>query len=332
MCGLAAASQVGHSSQVEAMLPAVPAALSGKFNAADTVVRGRTGIKTNRLAMGSGTVGANHHSNQTAPAAWKQGFVTTSDGVRLHYIEAGSGASIVLQPGWTMPADIWEPQINALSKSFHVVAIDPRSQGKSDRPTDGHYPERRAQDIKEVIDKLQLAPVTLVGWSLGVTEVLTYIDQFGTSTLRGLALVDGEIGHDPDPKRAADLWARAKEYQIRRAAWTAQFVRSMYKKPQSEAYLKKVTDAAMSVPTNSALLLVLNAYASGRDWRPVLSKIDKPVLYLISTTSKDQAEALKEKVPSSRIEIFGDAGHALFVDESDRFNSSIAEFVAENQP
>lgn len=261
-------------------------------------------------------------------AAWKDGFITTSDGVRLHYIEAGSGASIVLQPGWTMPANIWEPQINVLSKNFRVVALDPRSQGKSGRPTDGHYPERRAQDIKEVIDKLQLAPVTLVGWSLGVVEILSYIDQFGTSSLRNLVLVDGEIGHDPDPKRIAGLWAQAREYQVRRAEWTAKFVRSMYKKPQSDAYLKEITDAAMSVPTNSAILLILNAYASGRDWRPMLSKVDKPVLYVISTTSKDQAEALKERVPSAKIEVFENAGHALFIDESDRFNSLIAAFAA----
>ncbi|PYX92040.1 MAG: aldo/keto reductase [Acidobacteria bacterium] len=40
--------------------------LSGKFNASDTVVLGKTGIKTSRLAMGTGTVGSGHHSNQTA--------------------------------------------------------------------------------------------------------------------------------------------------------------------------------------------------------------------------------------------------------------------------
>jgi pimeloyl-ACP methyl ester carboxylesterase len=57
--------------------------------------------------------------------------------------------------------------------------------------------QRRAQDMKEVIDKLQLAPVTLIGWSLGVVEILTYIEQFGTSTLRNIVLVDGDIGHDP---------------------------------------------------------------------------------------------------------------------------------------
>lgn len=37
-----------------------------RFGAADTVVIGRTGIKTSRLAMGTGTVGSGHHSHQTA--------------------------------------------------------------------------------------------------------------------------------------------------------------------------------------------------------------------------------------------------------------------------
>jgi microsomal epoxide hydrolase len=227
-----------------------------------------------------------------------------------------------------MPATIWEPQIKALSKKFHVIAIDPRSQGKSDRPADGHYSERRAQDIYEIITQLKLAPVTLVGWSLGVAEALTYVDRFGTSTLRGLVLVDGDIGRDPDPKRVANLWKRATEFQMQRARWTDQFVRSMYKTPQTEAYLKKITDAAMSVPTNSAILLILNAYASERDWRPVLSKIDKPVLYVVSTVQKDQTDILKEKVPSSRIERFANAGHALFIDDPDRFNFLLADFAA----
>jgi aryl-alcohol dehydrogenase-like predicted oxidoreductase len=40
--------------------------LPQKFNAADTVRLGRTGIKTSRLAMGTGTVGTGHHSHQTA--------------------------------------------------------------------------------------------------------------------------------------------------------------------------------------------------------------------------------------------------------------------------
>jgi aryl-alcohol dehydrogenase-like predicted oxidoreductase len=41
-------------------------ALPQKFSASDTVILGGTGIKTSRLAMGTGTVGSGHHSHQTA--------------------------------------------------------------------------------------------------------------------------------------------------------------------------------------------------------------------------------------------------------------------------
>src|SRR5947208_999350 len=46
--------------------PAMFSPLPQKFSAADTVTIGKTGIKTSRLAMGTGTVGGGHHSHQTA--------------------------------------------------------------------------------------------------------------------------------------------------------------------------------------------------------------------------------------------------------------------------
>src|SRR5512146_771394 len=51
---------------VLAARPVTVAALPQRFNANDTVTLGKTGIKTSRLAMGTGTVGYGHHSNQTA--------------------------------------------------------------------------------------------------------------------------------------------------------------------------------------------------------------------------------------------------------------------------
>ena len=187
--------------------------------------------------------------------------------------------------------------------------------------------ERRAQDIKEVIDKLKLAPAVLVGWSLGATEVMAYVDQFGTSTLRGIVLVDGVIGRDLDPAIVAGYWTRMKAFQTRRAEWIAEFVPAMYKKPQSEAYLKRIIAASMQVPTASAVLLLLNAYVSGSDLRPALAKIDKPLLYVATPNMKAQAEMLRQRLPAANIEMFENAGHALFVDEPDRFNALLAEFV-----
>src|SRR5215831_12174815 len=98
-------------------------------------------------------------------------FVTT-DGVRLHYLEAGSGRTLVFVPGWAMPAQIWEPQITFFSRRFHVVALDPRSQGDSDIARTGHNAKRRSQDIHELVAAVGAKSVTLVAWSLGVLESL----------------------------------------------------------------------------------------------------------------------------------------------------------------
>jgi len=139
-------------------------------------------------------------------------FITTSDGVRIHCLVAGSGPAIVFVPGWTMPAEVWEAQIDYFSLRFSVVAIDPRSHGRSGKPADGHYAERLALDIKEVIDQLKLQPAVLVGWSLGVPQILTYVDQFGTSTVRALVLVDAAIGRDRDADFSAQIWRRLKSF------------------------------------------------------------------------------------------------------------------------
>ena len=63
-------------------------------------------------------------------------YFQTSDGVTLHYLEAGSGPTIVFVPGWTMPAEIWEHQLRYFSDAFRVVALDPRGQGLSEKASE----------------------------------------------------------------------------------------------------------------------------------------------------------------------------------------------------
>ncbi len=260
--------------------------------------------------------------------AVRSDYSTTSDGVRLHYLEAGDGPAIVFIPGWTMPAEIWDPQIRHFAKSYHVVALDPRSQGESERPTEGHYPERRAHDIRELIEHLKLSNVVLVGWSLGVGEVLAYAREFGTGDLRALVLVDGFLS-DPDKatvERLRGLFAWLKAMQTDRRKWTEEFVRNMYARPQPEAYLKRITEMALRTPTNSAFALSGNVVAQP-DWRPAVAKIDRPVLFVCQTSLKASAELFRSALPATRIEVLDGVGHALFVDDPERFNSLVEDFL-----
>lgn len=263
---------------------------------------------------------------QSAMPVTKSGFVITRDRIRLHYLESGNGSAILFVPGWTMPAEIWEPQIHHFSRRYRVVAMDPRSQGESTKASEGHHPERRAADIKEVVDQLKLAPVVLVGWSLGVPEALTYVDQFGTATLRAVVLVDGQIGDEPNPKILTGLGERLKQMQVSRRDFADKFVRSMYRKRQPEEYYRKIIAASLKTPTNTAVTLLANAYTAD-DRRHVLAKLDCPVLYAVTPQLKEQASMLRTKLPHARVEIFPDAGHALFVDDAARFNRVLESFL-----
>ena len=73
-----------------------------------------------------------------------------------------------------MPAWIWEKQLEYFSKDYNVVAIEPRSQGTSDQSSEGHYAFSLAKDIQSVVNTLDLQRLVVVGWSIGVPQVLNY--------------------------------------------------------------------------------------------------------------------------------------------------------------
>jgi non-heme chloroperoxidase len=260
------------------------------------------------------------------PAA-KSDFFKTSDGIRIHYLEAGSGQAIVFIPGWTMPAWIWQKQIDAFSGKYHVIAVDPRSQGESDKPSYGHLPEDRARDYKELVDHLALKQPVLVCWSMGCGELLKYVDQFGAGNLGAVVLVDGFAADKPNPEMYAGLSVWMNQLQQDRAKQADGFVRHMYTKPQPEAYLKRVIDASMQVPADTAAVLIYNMLAIN-DWSTGFAKMDRPLLFTYQPDNQASADFLKSKLGDKvRLEKFDGDGHALFVDDPDKFNRVLEDFV-----
>ncbi len=251
---------------------------------------------------------------------------TTSDGVRLHVIEAGDPQrnTIVFVPGWTMPAWIFQPQIDAFARDYHVIALDPRGQGESEVPASGYDHLRRGQDIAELVAATGSRPVILVGWSLGVLDSLAYIAQYGDRQIAGLVLIDNSIGEDPAPTPSR-LPARRmprlpREEQMRR------FVRGMFTRSPGEAYLDRLTEDALRTPPEAAA--ALSNYRVPRTyWRDAVYAVARPILYVVRPRFAAQAANLAMKDPLAETVTFDTAGHALFVDEAARFDALLAEFI-----
>jgi len=257
----------------------------------------------------------------------KSGFFKTSDGIRIHYLESGSGRPIVFIPGWSMPAWIWQKQIDEFSKTYHVIAVDPRSQGESDKPTYGHLPETRARDYKELVDQLGLKQPVLVGWSMACGELAKYAEQFGGDNVGGFVLVDGFLGDKPGTEMVAAISGWMNQLQQDRQKQADGFVRSMYKKPQPEDYLKRVIDASVQVPADTAVVLIYNMIGV-KDFSTGLARMNRPVLFAYQPESQQSADFVKLKLGDKvRLERFDGDGHALFVDDPEKFNHALEEFL-----
>lgn len=283
----------------------------------------------------------------------KSGFVTAADGVKIHYLEAGqervtlkriatarptdegtralqpkAASSILFVPGWTMPAWIWQKQIDYFSKTYRVVAMDPRSQGESTMTGEGLYPAARARDIKAVVDQLHLAPMVLVGWSMAVTEVAAYIDQFGTKDIAGLVFVDDNFGGLAPGEGQADLLFVNQILRDRQKNTKAFIHNLCFKKPKPADYLNRLTAACMQTPTSDAVALLVGKFSA--DYRSAAAKIDKPALFCYADAPYMPAaaqQAMQQSVKGSRLEVFYGDGHALFVDDPDHFNSVLENFL-----
>ena len=272
------------------------------------------------------------HPDRLMSAEIRSTDLVTSDGVRLQVLEAGPADAVgaggtvpvfAFVTGWAMPAAIWRPQLARLGATRRVAALDPRGQGDSDVPASGFDIDRRADDVSEFLARYESA--VLIGWSLGALEALHFVHRHGADRLAGLVLVDSSVGEDPTPPPAGDF---LEALRCDRRSTLARFVREMFRSPRSDAELAALTDSALRMPLDASLALFPRSMPR-EHWRDITRAFRKPLMYVVTEQFAAQAQNLLRHRPGTRVEIFEAAGHALFVDDPDRFNRLLLAFVDE---
>lgn len=261
-----------------------------------------------------------------AAAQGRDRYFVTSDGVRLHYLEAGppTAHTLVFVPGWTMPAWIWVAQIQSFSNRYHVVAFDPRGQGDSGIPAAGYEPVRRGQDINELLMQLGGRPVVVIAWSLGVLDTLASIHTGGDRMLAGLVLVDNSVGEEPPP--VARPVPKRRGPPPPRDVAMKQFVKAMFQRPQPEFFLNRLTETCLRTPEYASKALL--AYPVPRSyWREAIYATQVPVLYMVRPRWLEQGQNLLRNRPNTELDVFDNVGHALFIDDAARFDRDVDSFL-----
>jgi microsomal epoxide hydrolase len=142
-----------------------------------------------------------------------------------------------------------------------------------------------------------------------------------------MVLIDNSVGENPPPTPSRSPPHRGPI--LNHAQYMQAFVASMFHTKQPQAYLNRLTEAALRTPEPDAYLLL--RYPVNRSyWKEALFSTNVPVLYAVRPHLQGQADNLMKDRPNSTIAIFPHAGHALFVDNAKQFNTLMGAFLRDN--
>ncbi|MGE7417677.1 alpha/beta fold hydrolase [Methylobacterium tarhaniae] len=132
-----------------------------------------------------------------------------ANGIRQHYLEAGSGPPVVLLHGFPETSYAWRYQIPPLSRHYRVIAPDLRGYGETDKPASGYDKRTMAQDLVALLDALGIERIVLVGHDRGA-RVATRFAKDHPGRLDRLVVMDNV------PTR---IVARSMNAQVARSYW-----------------------------------------------------------------------------------------------------------------
>jgi len=116
--------------------------------------------------------------------------ITTKDGTQIYYKDWRTGQPVVFSHGWPLSADAWEDQMLFLADhGYRCIAHDRRGHGRSSQPWNGNDMDTYADDLAELVEKLDLHDAIHVGHSTGGGEVARYIGRHGTKRVARAVLI-----------------------------------------------------------------------------------------------------------------------------------------------
>ncbi|SHK94579.1 alpha/beta fold hydrolase [Hymenobacter psychrotolerans] len=272
----------------------------------------------------------------------KAGQDANGQDIKLHYTDQGQGAPVVLIHGWPQSHEAWTYQLGELPKhGLRVVAYTRRGFGNSSKPFEGYDYDTLADDLKAVLDTLDLQNVTLVGFSMGGGEVARYMSRHGGARVAKVVFVSAvtpyllKTDDNPDGVDKSTFDDIQKNIAKDRFDFLQTFGKQFYGEgPLSNPVSKGVLDWSFgmaSLGSHQATVACGHAFAE-TDFRRDLEGIQVPALVIHGEDDKtvpikNSGDRMSQHLQHATYITYDGAPHGLFITEKDKLNRDLIEFA-----
>jgi non-heme chloroperoxidase len=271
----------------------------------------------------------------------------TGEIVKLSYEDYGQGNPVVLIHGWPLSKEMWEYQLEPLiNAGSRVIAYDRRGFGKSDRPWSGYDYDSLTDDLRHVIEELDLNNVTLVGFSMGGGEVARYFTRYNGDRVSKVVLISSIVPYmlksedNPEGLEQENLNDMMNELKKDRIGFLDDFGKHFFgihalKHPVSAPLLDYYRMLG-SMASPRATQECMKSF-SMTDLRKDAQAITVPTLIIHGDADKTvPIEASSRRavklIPGSQFVEYEGAPHGLFYTHRERLNMDLVSFITSGQP
>ncbi len=258
-------------------------------------------------------------------------YVGVEEDVKLYVEDLNPEGStpIIFLHGWPLSHEQFEYQFNVLpSLGYRCIGIDWRGFGRSDKPLHGYNFNQLADDIRQVVEVLQLRNFTLLGHSTGGAIALRYMSRHHGHGVSKLILVDSAAPTGFTAETAEhflNLGLNDRPKMMREV--TESFFFQYITMPFSDWFSQMGLQAAGW--STAAIVTALRDEKLYEDLQGILI----PTLIIHGIHDKvipfAQAEELEQMIRNSKLVPFYYSGHGAFWEERDKFNQEVHLFIKE---
>lgn len=261
-----------------------------------------------------------------------------SNGVKIRYITAGRGETVILIHGFAVPSaeQMWirnplnEPKVfPELARQFRVVALDLRGHGKSGKPLEPKdYGVEMMEDVVRLMDHLQIKRAHVVGYSLGALIagklLVTHPDRLLSVTLGG-----GAPAYQPTQKSIDTVDALAKSLREGKGAAILVPVIFPAGEPLSQEQAEIIGNALVFGQNQQALSAVISGIKDLEVTEQELKANKVPVLMIYGSREGEAKERIDRvsKVLSEHTSVVIKGGDHFNTFATVKFRNSILDFL-----